>query len=182
MRRTIRRTLLVGTTALALVALGSVGAEAATKKLTIWPDQIVMENETRPATEPPNPAEPTIISANGMRGHGTYFSIISIPVGATIKKIWMNYTKDEVSDPPTYYSICIYLRRKLPTAPFETLIEMSRNDNETGAPGTHSQSSTAEDVIPGAVLKVKSGYRYYVSIEPHYGGVLNSIQVEYTTP
>ena len=179
---TIGKSLFVVMAALALVAIGSAGVGAATKKLTVWPDQIIMENETRPATEPENPAEPTTIGAGGLRGHGTYYAVISLPVGATIKRLWLNYTKDEVTDPPTYYSICVYLRRKLPTAPFETLIEMSRNDTETGTPGTYSIGNDPADVIPGAVLKVKSGYRYYVSIEPNYGGVLNSLQVEYTTP
>lgn len=181
MRGAVGKSLLVGMAAVVLVALGSTGAGAVTKTLTVWPNQFVMENETRPPTEPFNPDEPTTISAGGLRGHGTYFSVISLPVGATVKRVWMHYTKDAVTDPPTFYSYCVYLRRKLPTAPPETLIEMARNDGETSV-GTHSDGHVAADVIPGAVLKIKSGYRYYLSLEPNYGGVMNSMQVEYTTP
>lgn len=170
------RSMFVGMAAVALVAVCAAGAQA--KMLTVWPDKFIMSQDAGdPVTEP------TIIAPGGLRGHGSYYSVINLPVGATVKKVWVNYTKDVLPDPPPeptpVFSLCVWLRRQLPTASEEDLIDFNLSNVETIV-GTHSVANAPADVV--GPLAVRSGYRYFLVWEPNYGGVLNSIQVEYTAP
>lgn len=172
MNGTAKKTALVALVSLALVALAPGSGWA--KMLTVWPDKFTTSYDSE------DPLKPTLISAGGLQAEGSHYAAISLPVGATVKKLWVTYTGLEAADPTELYGFCIYLRRTTPTTAEENLITFHLYPEDSQI-GTFTVGNLPAEVVLNQ-LKIKSGHRYFLVFEPSYPGIMRSVQVEYTVP
>lgn len=141
------------------------GGVASAGMVTIWPDQFSVDNYEGSGS----PA--TYQSPDQLRGAAHYYYVLKIPGGKIVKFIRVNYNNPE----GVGYTFCVSLKRKTPSTLAETLIEFCP---DPALVGTTSMQSDATHV--SGPLKVQSGYRYYILIEPGLEpGSFNSVQVVY---